>query len=49
MTQAAVMQLPTAEQLYEQHALLEGLKQTMGARSAGGAERQGRYWPQRLP
>ena len=37
------MQLPTSEQLYEQLARLEGLKQTMRARSVGGAERQGRY------
>ena len=41
--QGAAMLLPTAEQLYEQLARLEGLKQTMRARSAGGAERQGRY------
>ena len=42
---SAQLQLPAAEQLYEQLAQLEGLrvKQTMKARSAGGAERQGRY------
>ena len=41
--QASPLQLPTAEQLHEQLARLEGLKQTMSTRSAGGANRQGRY------
>ena len=41
--QASALLLPTSEQLHVQLARLEGLKQTMSARSSGGAQRQGRY------
>ena len=41
---SSTMELPTADQLHDALARLEGLKQTMRARQAGGKDkRQGRY------